>query len=222
MIDVNLRIPYHGMLTEWAAYIAQPGTIILQVWRPAPSYADFPDHSYSIMGETTLEVETPGLSRVKLTKEKIILVEEGDLIGWRVDTDSVLPYDSMDGGLVRITKSPTLRPSLGRTEHFPYSISRTYSVQAKVISSVLLWDDKGCSGERIEVVDESVDFCSLRFLTGEDVNDRVKSVLVPAGLRVQLFQECGATDTVDGPDIDNRPSARSKCEDLPLKLSHVR
>lgn len=67
MVDLNLRIPFHGMLTEWAAYIAQPGSITLQVWRPAPAYAEFPDHSYSIMGETTLEVESPGLSRSVLS-----------------------------------------------------------------------------------------------------------------------------------------------------------
>lgn len=115
----------------------------------------------------------------------------------------------------------------------------------QVISAVLLWDDRDCGGERIEIVDESVDFCSLvrqrqyctfyffefhgltvplmqRFLTGEEVNNRVKSVLVPAGLRVQFFQECGATDTVDGPDIDNRPSPQSRCDNLPLKLSHIK
>lgn len=37
-----------------------------------------------------------------------------------------------------------------------------------------------------------------RFLTGENVNDRVQSVLLPPGLRVQFFMECGATDKVQG------------------------
>lgn len=82
---------------------------------------------------------------------------------------------------VRMTKSPLNEPELGRTEHFPFSIVRTYPIQAKVVSLVLLFDERKCSGERIEIVDPSVDFCSLRFLTGEDANDRTQAALVPGG-----------------------------------------
>jgi hypothetical protein len=57
------------------------------------------------------------------------MCEAGDVLGWRVDGDPVLPYDSMDDGLTRISRSPILKPDLGRTEPFPFSVARTYSIQ---------------------------------------------------------------------------------------------
>lgn len=222
MVDLSLRIPFHGALLEWSIFASQPGAIALQVWRPAPAEGDFPEHSYSLIGETLLEPEAPGLTKIQLRKQHIIICEEGDYLGWRVEADSLLPYDSLDDGLVRITKSPIRAADLGRTEHFPFSIARSYSLQAKVVSVALLFDERDCGGERVEILDDSVDFCSLRFLTGENVNDRVQSVLLPPGLRVQFFMECGATDKVDGPDIDNRASPSSECKNLPGRLSHIK
>ena len=58
-------------------------------------------------------------------------------------------------------------------------------------------------------------------MTGDFVNDRVQSVLVPPGVRVRLFQQCGGGDEPDGPDIDNRANPKSACHNLPLKLSHI-
>mmetsp|Transcript_15472 Transcript_15472/g.34582 ORF Transcript_15472/g.34582 Transcript_15472/m.34582 type:complete len:692 (-) Transcript_15472:171-2246(-) len=222
MIDLALVIPFHGLLTEWSIFALAPGRVTLQVWRPAPRSGEFADHSYSLMGQTAIELDQPGPARLQVQKNEQILCESGDVIGWRVDSDSVLPYDSTDRGMVRITKSPILRAELGRTENFPFSIARTYSIQAVVKSVALLFDDKGCEGERIEVADDSVDFCSLRFITGEFVNGRVMSVLVPPGMRVQFFKECGGSDTVDGPDHDNRANPKAACHQLPLKLSHIK
>uniref|UniRef100_A0A7S4PRA3 Uncharacterized protein n=1 Tax=Guillardia theta TaxID=55529 RepID=A0A7S4PRA3_GUITH len=222
MVDLSLEIPFNGMLVEWLIYASQPGVVSAQVWRRAPPESDFPEHSFSLMGETILEPDKPGLMHVKLSREDMILCDEGDVIGWRVNADSVLSYDSLDQGLVRITKSPIMKLGLGRTEHFPFSVARTYSIQAKVISMAILYEQKNCDGERVEVIDESVDFCSLRFLTGEEVNERVASVLIPGGMRVQLFTQCGETDRVDGPDIDNRASTSSKCQNLPRGMSHVK
>jgi hypothetical protein len=62
-------------------------------------------------------------------QEEAIMCEAGDVLGWRVDGDPVLPYDSMDDGLTRISRSPILKPDLGRTEPFPFSVARTYSIQ---------------------------------------------------------------------------------------------
>jgi hypothetical protein len=62
------------------------------------------------MGETIFEPDRPGLARLRLKKEEAIMCEPGDVLGWRVDSDPVLPYDAMDEGLARITRSPILKP----------------------------------------------------------------------------------------------------------------
>jgi len=214
LIDVSAVIPFAGMLTEWALFVSQPGWIALQVWRPAPADGSFPENSFSLMGETVFEPDRPGLARLRLRKEEAIMCEPGDVLGWRVDGDPVLPYDAMDEGLTRISRSPILKPDLGRTEHFPFSVARTYSVQAKVVSMVLIFDTFFCDGERIEIIDESVDFCSLRYIDGSEVNGRARSVMVPGGLRVQFFKICGQTDSVEI-DIDNRANPAPMCKGLP-------
>jgi len=271
MIDLALAIPYHGLLQEWALFATAPGSITLQVWRPAPRTGEFADHSYSLMGQTTIELDQAGPARVQVLKHEQILCEEGDVLGWRVDADSLLPFDSSDHGNVRITKSPILRAELGRTETFPFSIARTYSLSAVVKSAALLYDDKVClrhpdrtlyacapwpeplrratPGVRgrasrgrgrvcglllpgrpprpcperapAPTADCALGRVSQRFVTGDFVNDRVQSVLVPPGVRVRLFQQCGGGDEPDGPDIDNRANPKSACHNLPLKLSHI-
>ena len=58
------------------------------------------------------------------------MCEAGDLLGWRLETgDAVLGFEPYGEGNVRMTKSPSLTPELGRTEHFPFSIVRTYPIQ---------------------------------------------------------------------------------------------
>eukprot|EP00961_Rhodomonas_salina_P026282 354835-Rhodomonas_salina.4 len=39
----------------------------MQVWRPAPAEGDFPEHSYSLIGETLLEPEAPGLTKIQVS-----------------------------------------------------------------------------------------------------------------------------------------------------------
>jgi len=54
------------------------------------------------------------------------------------------------------------------------------------------------------VIDESVDFCSLRFLTGEEANDRTQSVLVPGGVRVEFWKDCGGNAAEPAFEFENR------------------
>jgi hypothetical protein len=54
------------------------------------------------MGETTFEPDRAGLARLQLRKDEMIMCEAGDVIGWRVDTDPVLPYDALDAGIHEI------------------------------------------------------------------------------------------------------------------------
>jgi hypothetical protein len=54
------------------------------------------------------------------------------------------------------------------------------------------------------VIDESVDFCSLRFLTGEEANDRTQSVLVPGGVRVEFWKVCGGIVAEPAFEFENR------------------
>lgn len=58
------------------------------------------------------------------------MCDQDDVIGWRLETgESVLGFEPFGEGQVRMTKSPLPTPELGRTEHFPFSIVRTYPVQ---------------------------------------------------------------------------------------------
>ena len=86
---------------------------------------------------------------------------------------------------------------------------------------LLLFEHRLCAGERVEIVDQSVDFCSLRYLTGEDVNNRVLSAMVPGGLRVEFWKDCGGGDA-SAHYIENRDRADSRCFDIPVGMSHVR
>ena len=54
------------------------------------------------------------------------------------------------------------------------------------------------------MIDESVDFCSLRFLTGEEANDRTQSALVPGGIRVEFWKDCGGNDAEPAFEFENR------------------
>jgi len=222
IIDQSSSVPFHGMLTEWEIYATSPGEIWMQVWRPAPLGADFPDHCYSLMGQTRISVDRAGPTRAVLKREDQIMCEPGDVLGWRLDSaDPVLGFEPAGEGHVRITKSPSLPAELGRTEHFPFSIVRTYPFSARVVSMVLLYEEKGCEGERVEVLDQSMDFCSLRYLTGAEVNDRVESIMVPPAVRVELWKDCGGSgDSAHA--VENRASPHSVCEDLQVGFSHVR
>jgi len=127
-----------------------------------------------------------------------------------------LPYEVDGEGSIRITRSPILRPDLGRTEHFPFAVARTYSVQAKVVSMVLVFDTFFCDGERIEIVDDSVDFCDLRYIDGKEVNGHARSVIVPAGVMVQFYSQCGndASPFIHLPTLDNRANPKPVCKGL--------
>jgi len=222
VVDISSEVPYHGVLTEWELYATSPGEVWMQVWRPAPLGADFPDHCYSLMGESRIVVDKAGLTKSPLKRENYIMCEPGDVLGWRLDSgDAVLGFEPAGDGHVRITKSPSLPAELGRTEHFPFSIVRTYPFSAKVVSVVLLFEEQGCSGERVEVMDQSMDFCSLRFLTGGEVNDRVQSILLPPALRVELWKDCGGGGDVSHA-VENRASPSNLCADLEGGFSHVR
>jgi hypothetical protein len=94
--------------------------------------------------------------------------------------------------------------------------------QAKVISMVLIFDTFYCDGERIEIIDESVDFCSLRYIDGKEVNGYARSVIIPGGVRVQFFKQCGQLDNKVH-DFDNRASPSPKCQGLPgVGPAHIR
>ena len=117
--------------------------------------------------------------------------------------------------------SPDGRPQLGRPEHFPFAVARTYSVQAKVVSMVLVFDTFFCDGERIEIVDDSVDFCDLRYIDGKEVNGHARSVIVPAGVMVQFYNQCGndASPFIHLPTLDNRANPKPVCKVCCLPVS---
>jgi hypothetical protein len=47
-----------------------------QIWRKAPADADFPEHSYSLMGQTRLVADKPGPIRLVLPRDQQVTFDQ--------------------------------------------------------------------------------------------------------------------------------------------------
>lgn len=79
------------------------------MWRKAPEGADFPEHSYSLMGQNLLVADKPGPAKLVVAREQQIMCEQGDVIGWRLETgDAAMGFEPFGDGQVRVVPCPDI------------------------------------------------------------------------------------------------------------------
>ncbi|XP_060577408.1 protocadherin Fat 3-like [Ruditapes philippinarum] len=125
-------VPCCGAISEWNAYIKNPGTIRLQVWRGLGT------GEYTLVGEnlaTYHKKEENNLIKVTVEEVKQIAVKEGDLLGWYNEDAPMISYkkDSKAAGvLIKAVKKPMLVEDIVDLSSVQASDPRSYAISATV------------------------------------------------------------------------------------------
>jgi len=108
-------------ITKWKFYSVRNNELQLQVWRPQGG------PNYMLVGETTYVPTVTGVIEIPLTGAQQITAKAGDVIGWRHQSNGVIPFDTV-GGEVRWEYNN--RPAIGNVRNFNGAGPRTYSISA--------------------------------------------------------------------------------------------
>ncbi|XP_045165865.2 cadherin-23-like [Mercenaria mercenaria] len=125
-------VPCCGAISEWNAYIKNPGTIRFQVWRGLGT------GEYTLIGEnlaTYHKKEENNLIKVPVEDVKQIAVKEGDLIGWYNEDEPMISYrkDTKAAGvLIKSIKKPVNVEESVDLSAVTASDPRSYAFSAKV------------------------------------------------------------------------------------------
>eukprot|EP00301_Raphidiophrys_heterophryoidea_P023714 c7491_g1_i1.p1 GENE.c7491_g1_i1~~c7491_g1_i1.p1 ORF type:complete len:1745 (+),score=455.56 c7491_g1_i1:38-5236(+) len=88
---------HHGLVEAWSVSVADPGTLVLQVWRPAmPLSSTAP--SFMLVGENQITATVAGKQSFPIATGERIAVRQGDVIGFWVPTtapQATLQYSNL-------------------------------------------------------------------------------------------------------------------------------
>ncbi len=128
-IDLDLVFPEAGRIDSWSIYGEASGDLGLQVYRHDTG------NDYLLVGENLVSTDGTGLQAFTIAPSDRILVEAGDIIGWRFEGSSlvigqgVIDYTN-SGSAIRHTIYPNSNPTVGGSLTFAQSGNRTYSIAA--------------------------------------------------------------------------------------------
>ncbi len=102
-IDSGIVSPSAGRITSWDLYAADLGDVTLQMFRPTVS-------GYQLIGENDVTISTAGLNHLAISFAQQIVIEAGDVIGFRYNQtffgNRVIAFDQNQGGTYRFTNWP--------------------------------------------------------------------------------------------------------------------
>mmetsp|Transcript_36228 Transcript_36228/g.78285 ORF Transcript_36228/g.78285 Transcript_36228/m.78285 type:complete len:153 (-) Transcript_36228:77-535(-) len=146
----------------------------------------------------------------------------GDVIGFRLEQQQTMSFDPTGPGYVRITTPPNPHERLGEWSEYQITSNRTYPFAAKVSAAGVLFTEKECAGLVYMLPDDDANLCDAVWLnTKSPVNDNAKSMLVPGGFSVRLFNDCGEISNNPLATFDFRQEPETQCVELPAGVSHA-
>ncbi|KAL4225925.1 plasma membrane adhesion molecule [Mactra antiquata] len=129
-------VPCCGAISQWSAYIKNPGTIRFQVWRALGT------GEYTLIGEnfaTYHKKEENNLITLNVGEVDQIAVKDGDFIGWYNENSPMVSYNKEKdsaGVLVYGSRKPINVGDVTDWSSVAASDPRTYALQAKVSKSL--------------------------------------------------------------------------------------
>lgn len=132
MRNQNYLVPCCGAISEWNAYIKNPGTIRFQIWRGLGT------GQYTLLGEnlaTYHKKEENNLITVHVEDVEQVAVREGDLIGWYNEDEPMISYDKTKQGSGVLIK--TLKTAVNVEDTVDWTATqasdpRSYALSARV------------------------------------------------------------------------------------------
>lgn len=132
MRNNDFVVPCCGTISEWNAYIKNPGTIRFQVWRGLGT------GEYMLTGEnlaTYHKKEENNFITVHIEKVKQIAVKQGDLLGWYNEDEPMISYNKDKKASGVLIKSLRKTSAVGLTldlSDVQASDPRNYALSAKI------------------------------------------------------------------------------------------